>query len=392
MMTRRFRKKSRNAIERGGLGTGMMSALSSNLGETPSAIEEGAVAGSDLQTELGRLDVQTVVAGRQEQAEPGWARTIRRSMGPQVSRILVAATAATAGAALCNVYLARRLESRYPPRGRSLSVDGVRLHYIEAGEGSPVLLIHGNFVTADDFVLSGVFDRLASRYRVIAVDRPGYGYSGRPWGRSWTPGAQAALVRQALQCLGIERAVVLGHSFGALVALALALDHPDAVRGLALLSGYYYPTGRADVPLFAQPAIPVIGDLMRYTVSPLIGRALMPIIVKGMFAPRPVPKRFSMGFPYGMSVRPWQIRAEAQDAALLIPAAKAICARYGAIMMPLAVMAGVNDRAIDVDQHAKRLHRDIPHSTLRLLPDAGHMVHHAAPDQVLQAVAEVAAA
>ena len=384
--------KRRNAIERGGLGSGMMSELSSDLGETPSAAEEGAVAGSDLQTELSRLDVRTAVAARHEQAKPRWVGAIPPFMAPEAGRVLAAAAAGIAGAAAANVYLARRVERRHPPSGRSLSIDGVRIHYLEAGEGLPVVLLHGNVVTAEDFVLSGAFERLASRYQVIAFDRPGYGYSKRPRGKSWTPGAQAALLRQALERRGIARAVVVGHSFGALVALALALDHPHAVRGLALLSGYYYPTGRVDVPLFAPPAIPVLGDLMRYTISPLLGRAMMPFVVKGMFAPRPVPEQFSKGFPYGMAVRPWQIRAEVQDAAVMIPAAQAASAGYGGLMMPVAIMAGARDRVIDVGRHAGRLHREIPHSTLRLVPDAGHMVHHAAPEQVLQAVTEVAAA
>jgi pimeloyl-ACP methyl ester carboxylesterase len=94
--------------------------------------------------------------------------------------------------------------------------------------------------------------------------------------------------------------------------LALALDHPDAVSGLVLLSGYYHPTLRADVPLFSIPAIPVIGDLIRYTVGPFFGSALLPLAVQGMFAPLPVPERFANGFPYGLPTRPQQIRAEAQ--------------------------------------------------------------------------------
>ena len=74
------------------------------------------------------------------------------------------------------------------------SFDGVRLHYIDRGQGEPVVLLHGNGTMAQDFDLSGVLEIAAGRYRVIAFDRPGYGHSARPRDRIWTPDAQAKLL------------------------------------------------------------------------------------------------------------------------------------------------------------------------------------------------------
>ena len=134
--------------------------------------------------------------------------------------------------------------------------------------------------------------------------------SERPHGRLWTARAQADLLRRTLARLGVERPIVLGHSWGTLVALALALDHPEAVRGLVLLSGYYFPTGRLDVWAFAPPAIPVVGDLMRYTVSPALGRMIAPKLIARMFEPLPVPRRFATRFPLDLALRPWAISGE----------------------------------------------------------------------------------
>ena len=153
----------------------------------------------------------------------------------------------------------RDAEEQYPPVGRFLDVDGVRLHYIERGQGDPLVLIHGNGTMLQDFAFSGIVDQLADRYRVIAIDRPGYGYSSRPR-QLWTPAAHARLFRSALLQLGVDRAMIYGHSWGTLVAVALALEAPSLVRGLVLGSGYYYPTLRADTFLLSPPAIPVIGD------------------------------------------------------------------------------------------------------------------------------------
>jgi len=196
----------------------------------------------------------------------------KRSVGLAASAVVTAAV--LGGAALLTHARARRAERQQPPRGRFLDLDGVRLHYLERGDGAPIVLLHGNGTMIEDWEISGVLDLAAERHRVIAFDRPGFGYSARPRRRIWTPAEQAELLSQALKRLGVNRPVVVGHSWGTLVALSLALDHPDEVRGLVLLSGYYFPTTRADVPLLSPPAIPIIGDVMRYTASPLLGRAL----------------------------------------------------------------------------------------------------------------------
>src|SRR3954470_18376460 len=107
-------------------------------------------------------------------------------------------------AALINTTVARRAERRNPPRGAFIEVDGVRLHYLEKGTGSPVVLLPGNQAMADDFEIRGGFELVAEKHRVIAFDRPGFGYSERPRDTVWTPSAQADLIRKALFKLGVE--------------------------------------------------------------------------------------------------------------------------------------------------------------------------------------------
>ena len=134
-----------------------------------------------------------------------------------------AAVAALAGTAAWTGSRARRAEQENPPIGRFITVGGVRLHYLERGSGQPLLLLHGNVVRLQDFLVSGLIDRLAERYRVIAFDRPGFGHSKRPRDRLWTAATQAELLHNTFASLGIERPIVLGHSWGALTALELAL-------------------------------------------------------------------------------------------------------------------------------------------------------------------------
>ena len=229
--------------------------------------------------------------------------TRHSSTGRWLGPTLLGSAAALAASALYAASKTREAERQTPPIGQFLTVDGVRLHYVERGRGEPLVLIHGNGMMIQDFLVSGIVDDLAKRYRVIIIDRPGYGYSDRPRGL-WTPRAHATLFQKALQQLGVSQAVVLGHSWGALVAVALALQAPQLVRSLVLASGYYYPTLRADVMLSSPAAIPGIGDLMRHTVSPVVGRILQPAMIKAMFAPAAVTERFDRQFPKAMMLRP----------------------------------------------------------------------------------------
>jgi pimeloyl-ACP methyl ester carboxylesterase len=242
----------------------------------------------------------------------------------------------------------------------------------------------------EDMLISGVIDRTARRYRAIAFDRPGFGHSDRPRGRNWTAVAQASILAEAFRLLGIERPIVVGHSWGTLVALALALDHPRHISGLVLASGYYYPTPRKDVALFSLPAIPVIGDLLRHTVAPLIGEAMAPRVIERMFSPQGVSPRFAEEFPVALTVRPSQIRAFAEDSAHMIGAADMLSSRYGSLFPPAAILAGDADEIVSYRQ-AQRLHSEVAGSRLEILRGGSHMIHHIAPERIVQAIDAVAA-
>jgi pimeloyl-ACP methyl ester carboxylesterase len=289
------------------------------------------------------------------------------------------------------VYIAAlTAERRNPPLGKFITVSGVRLHYLDQGVGPAIVLLHGNMVMLQDFITSGIFDSAAKRHRVIAFDRPGFGYSTRPRTRIWTPVAQAKLMHEALRELGVGNAVIVGHSWGTLVAVALALNHAHAVRSLVLLSGFYFPRFRFDVLIGSPPAIPIIGDVLRYTITPPLQGLLLPLILRAMFGPPRIPERFRREFPLSMILRPWQIRAAAAEAALMIPSAMQLRGRYRELSMPVSIVAGTHDRVVTTERQSVRLHGELRSSRLRRVNGAGHMVHHNAQEEVLTAIAEAA--
>jgi pimeloyl-ACP methyl ester carboxylesterase len=314
--------------------------------------------------------------------ESGWIPSKRRFSG------LAAAAGVLAASAIANYWLAKRAERRNPPLGSFADVAGVRLHYIDRGQGPPLVLLHGNGSMIEDFTSSGLVDLAARRHRVIVFDRPGFGHSTRPRRRIWSAEAQADLIMAALERLGAAPAVVLGHSWGASVAVALALRHPNAVRGIVLASGYYYPSVRPDLALVSAAAVPLLGDAACYTLVPLVSRLVWPLLMRMIFGPASMPTKFRR-FPKEMAVRPSQIRAVAAESALLIAAAVSASGKYSRLRMPVAVVAGAEDRLIDPTKQSWRLHRAVAHSTFRPVSGTGHMVHQTDPDAIMAVIDEV---
>jgi len=324
-------------------------------------------------------------ARRQDRADALRHWVVRHPVGCAIGVGL----AALGAMAVTNRVLARQAERATPPVGRFLTIDGLRLHYLDRGAGPPLVLLHGNGSMIQDFASSGLIDMAAERYRVIVFDRPGYGHSSRIGRGPWTADAQARLVLAALARLGVGPAVVLGHSWGASVAVAMALRDPGAVAGLVLASGYYYPTPRVDMILASAPAIPVLGDVARHTVVPMAARLMWPALMRKVFGPAEVPAKFS-GFPKEMALRPSQMQAEAAEAALLIPGAAKARKHYARLSMPAAIVAGARDRLIDPGKQSLRLHHEVAHSTYHAVPGAGHMVHQTHTQAVMRAIDAVA--
>ena len=303
----------------------------------------------------------------------------------RTARIVAGSTAATtlalAGAAWFNHAAAKRAERDHPPAGKILHVDGVGVHVVDTGAApgdDTIVLLHGNASLVEDFIVSGIVDRLALRYRVILFDRPGYGYTERPDDREWTAEAQADLLVAACRQLDIDRPIVVGHSWGAITAVAWALDHPQSVSRLVLLSGYYYPSPRIDAAMIALAETPLLRSIFENAIGPLQTRITGPAGLKMVFSPAEVPQRFTDEMPFGLMLRPGQIAASARDGAQMPTNAARLAARYGELTLPIAIAWGEGDKLVDPKGQSMRMAAETGATTLAV-GKAGHMVHHSAP-------------
>jgi pimeloyl-ACP methyl ester carboxylesterase len=290
--------------------------------------------------------------------------------------------------AALNYLLSRKAEQENPAAGQFVTVKGASLHYVVRGQGPAVVLLHGNGSMIEDFESSGLFGECAARYRAIAFDRPGFGHSPRLGQKAKSPEQQADLIVEALSALGIEEAIFVGHSWGTLVALQIALRHPAMAKGLVLASGYYFPTPRADVYPASLGAIPGLGPLLCHTLLPIIGRCTWPALVRNIFEPAQVPKKFG-SFPREMALRPSQIQTSAEESALMVPSTEGLAKKCSYLGIPVALICGAGDQVVD-PKHSARLNREIKGSTLTTLLFNGHMVHHTSVSNVTALIDEVA--
>ena len=283
---------------------------------------------------------------------------------------------------------ARLIERRFPPTGQFVEVDGGRLHVVVLGraDAPPVLLLHGASGNLGDMRLA-LGDRLAQRYRVILVDRPGHGWSDRPDGADdASPARQAALIHQALTKLGIDKAIVLGHSWSGAVATAYTLAFPDAVSGLVLLAPVTHPWPGGVAWINNLVATPVIGPLVAHTLILPVGYFLISPGVAAVFAPEIPPPDYAERTAVRMLLRPSEFIANAQDIAGLKAFVTAQAPRYGEIKVPTAIIAGSADTIVYTDIHSRGIAAMLPQATLTVLPGVGHMVTYAATDLIVQAV------
>lgn len=282
----------------------------------------------------------------------------------------------------------REAEARVPPIGQLKPLSGgARLHAFETGAESdapPVVLIHGAGGSLWHF--SALWDALAADRRVIALDRPGYGYSFPPKGFSGSLAAQSAFLREALAALSIERPLLVGHSFGGAVALRYALDHPDAVAGLTLIAPGAYPfTPKPPFPadVIEKPAMRAV--LAWTAIIPKI-KELRGAIAATVFNPDPTPPDFDAKAGGALALRPGQIIAQMTDQAMLQPGLREQAPRYGEIKAPMRILIGTADAILHADEQGPPLVAACPQAALTVLEGAGHMLPLAHPEETLAAI------
>lgn len=264
-----------------------------------------------------------------------------------------------------------------------------RLRYLEAGSGSPVVLIHGSLTTADEMAIA-LFDDLTPGHRVIAFDRPGHGRSTR-LRLAGEPLEQARRLRAGLRSLGVERPVLVGHSFGAVLALSYALEWPDEIAGLVMVSPLIVPEPRLEHLLFGPRAFPVSGDFIAQGPGRAQDQVMLPLLWDMMFKPQPMPKAFQQQFPFDLANNADAMQAMGEDSVQAISRLTYNLGRLATCRVPTRIFVGASDLVADPMKHGGLAATAMPRARFRALPGMGHMLHHFRPELIAEAVDELSA-
>ena len=294
-------------------------------------------------------------------------------------------------------------ETAFPPVGQFADITGGRVHYVQKGKGPHVVLLHGAGGNLRDFTFDLV-DRLADDFTVTAFDRPGLGYTDRvpevvkgPFATDGdSPAQQARMLREAAAQIGIENPIVVGHSFGGIVAMAWAdigLTEETPVNASGIVS-------------FAGGLMPWPDDLgTYYTVNGGIlgGTIIIPLIsafaplktiegsVDGIFAPDPVPVGYTDYIGAPLAVRQTTFRANVRQVNTLRPHVVEMVKRYPDLTLPIEIIHGTADTTVPDFVHPQEFVKLVPSARLTSLQGVGHMPHHADPQAAVEAIVRAAA-
>ncbi|CAN5341468.1 alpha/beta hydrolase [soil metagenome] len=273
---------------------------------------------------------------------------------------------------------------RPPLETHSISVDNLKVRYVESGTGQPVILIHGNAGSLEDFEY-GAIDLLSKDYRVIAIDRPGHGGSDRTEKEVASVEYQARFLHDTLAGLEIKKPILVGHSWGASVALAYVLAYPDEVSSMVLVAPAAYPDGRKYTLLRWAAKIPVFNQLAVLLGKSLMGRHILRQELARAFYPQPVPDRY-----FKLVAESWfhrkQLQAFFEDESTLNDSLKSMSKKYPSIRRPVVIVTGDHDNIVSAKDNAFRLKKTIARSQIIEVRETGHEIPQTRPESLLQAV------
>ena len=295
-----------------------------------------------------------------------------------------------AGLVAFTAFIARRVEKTLPPRGKFLELEGARIHYLDKGSGSAILLVHGLGGQMGNFAY-GVVDQLINEFRVLVIDRPGSGYSTRSSDDAAHLAAQAAYVAQFIRKVGLDHPLLVGHSLGGAISLRVALDHPETLSGLALIAPLTHIP-----PHVPEPFRPLDIDsklvrrLLAWTVATPIGILRGATVLKQIFHPDPVPADFPIRGGGILGLRPRSFYNVSTDLVAADAGLDSMVERYSTIRMPVSILYGTSDNILDSRFHGESMRSKLPQLQLKLVEGAGHMLPVSAPETTAAFLREAA--
>jgi pimeloyl-ACP methyl ester carboxylesterase len=276
-----------------------------------------------------------------------------------------------------------------PVTQASIDTSGHVLAFAEAGAGPGVVLLHGTLTLHQDMMIA-LGETLAADHHVVAFDRPGHGGSTRP-PSDGSLSTQARLLVEAMEGLGLERPILVGHSAGGSLALAMALRFPEALAGVVALAPLVFPEPRLEQALFGARGLPWVGGGGTAAVLRPSDAAVLPVLWNAMFAPQRMPEAFAAGFPFADAAIAAELRATGEDALALGLDLAGNIPSYPACGVPVRILGGSADIVVNNAAHGRMLSLMLPDGRFEAIEGMGHMLHHFAQPRIAATVRDLQA-
>jgi pimeloyl-ACP methyl ester carboxylesterase len=283
---------------------------------------------------------------------------------------------------LATWWIAAKAERLVPALGKFIEIDGNRIHYVEEGEGRPIVFLHGLGAQLHHFRHT-LFGRFGPGYRLIALDRPGSGHSVRASGATGRLPEQAEIVRRFIEGLGLEKPLVVGHSLGGAIALTLALEHPRTISGIALLAPLTHMEARVREKFGSlYIASPLLRRIMAHTLAVPAGLKYARRTLAFVFGPQATPAGYMVEGGGWLGLRPSHFYATSTDIVAIERDLGLIEQRYGEITLPAGILFGARDRVLGIDIHGRPMADKIGGLDFERVDGLGHMPQFIDPERV----------
>ncbi|WP_170763770.1 alpha/beta fold hydrolase [Ruegeria lacuscaerulensis] len=286
--------------------------------------------------------------------------------------------------------LTREGQERVPQLGDVIPVRGGSIHYVEKGDPSnqTIIMIHGLTGQLQHFTYALV-DMLADDYHVIAVDRPGCGYSTRDTADLGRLPEQARMIQEFLDTKDITDAILVGHSLGGAVALAMALDYPEKTKTLALLAPLTHKlSGTPQVFRPLEIRTEWLRNLIGKTIAVPLAAKTAPHTLGAVFDPEPAPPDFLDRAGGALGLRPSAFVTGSQDVVGVDASIEAQMARYGDLSVPGGILFGAQDAILSPAAQGDPMTLfGLQHEEVKGL---GHMLLITAPDTCAEFIRRIA--
>jgi len=272
--------------------------------------------------------------------------------------------------------------------GKKLEVKGRMMRYYQTGNGENIFFIHGSMGSVEDW--ETLYPLLKDKYRVTAIDRPGMGFSdiGK---NDYTLDGNAKIAREIIKKLDLKNVIIVGHSYGGAIALRMAIDYDENIKGYLLLApiGYVIDDPNAGIFTTKMISIPIYGEGLLVFLDPIIGEAMVERnllrYMKGdesLFPENFIPFRKEL-WNKAISIATRARQSDSYNEEIVKYSGK-----YTRIKHNVSIIAGENDRAQIVMQN-DRMAKEIPNSKYIKLKSVNHYIQYARPNEVVKALEEL---